>query len=144
MGMNETHVRRYFDAWNSGNEAALDELIAASYVHHDPANPDISNGPQGQKQLMRKYRTAFPDTHFRIDATVEQGDMVATRWTVTGTHKGELDGVAPTGKSVTVTGISLDRISGGKTVEGWSNWDALGLLQQLGVVRRPAAAGARA
>jgi steroid delta-isomerase-like uncharacterized protein len=144
MGMNETHVRRYFDAWNSGNEAALDELIAASYVHHDPANPDISNGPQGQKQLMRKYRTAFPDTHFRIDATVEQGDMVATRWTVTGTHKGELDGVAPTGKSVTVTGISLDRISGGKTVEGWSNWDALGLLQQLGVVRKPAAAGARA
>lgn len=144
MGMNETHVRRYFDAWNSGNEAALDELIAANCVHHDPANPDISTGPQGQKQLMRKYRTAFPDTRFRVEQIVEQGDTVAARWTVTGTHKGELEGITPTGKSVTVTGISLDRLSGGKIVEGWSNWDALGLLTQLGVVRKPAAAGARA
>ena len=87
------------------------------------------------------YRIAFPDVHFTIDDLIAEGERVVIRWTVTGTHKGELQGIAPTGKHVTVTGMVMSRFVKGKVEEDWINFDALGLLQQLGVVPAPGQTG---
>jgi steroid delta-isomerase-like uncharacterized protein len=77
---------------------------------------------------------AFPDTQFTIDDMVAEGDRVAMRWTAIGTHNGDLDGMAPSGKPISVSGVSIDRIVDGKIVEEWSAWDALGMMQQIGVI----------
>jgi len=80
------------------------------------------------------YRNAFPDLHLTIEDVIAEGETVMTRWSCRGTHKGDLNGIAPTGKHITITGITVARVSGGKIVEGFVNWDAQGLMQQLGVV----------
>ena len=131
--------RRIFeDVWNRKDLNAIDELIAADYVHHD-AGTIPANGPEGYRQFVESYMNAFPDAHFTIhDAyTLGQGNDgqdEITRWTVAGTHEGELAGIPPTGRRFSVTGISIARIANGKIIESWNNWDALGLMQQLGVV----------
>ncbi len=86
--------------------------------------------------------TAFPDSKFTIEQMVAEGDTVVVRWTVRGTHKGDLMGNAPTGKPISLSGVSVCRLADGKLVEGWGNWDALGMFQQLGIV--PELAKARA
>jgi predicted ester cyclase len=78
--------------------------------------------------------TAFPDLHFTIEDQIAEGDKVVNRVTARGTHLGDFRGIPPTGKQVTVAGITIDRIAGGKLVESWTSWDFLGILQQLGVV----------
>jgi steroid delta-isomerase-like uncharacterized protein len=78
--------------------------------------------------------SAFPDLKLMVEDQIAEGDKVVTRWSATGTHQGELLGIPPTGKQTTATGITIDRIQGGKIVETWTHWDNLGLLQQLGVV----------
>jgi predicted ester cyclase len=83
------------------------------------------------------YRTAFPDLRISIDEQIVEGETVVTRWTATGTNEGELMGMAATGKQATTAGINIDRVAGGKLVEGWGLFDQLGLLQQLGVVPLP-------
>jgi len=93
-------------------------------------------GPEGQKQLFTKYNAAFPDSRFTVDAIIAEGDLVAVRWSVRGTHQGILEGLAATRKQVNLTGTATMRIVSGKIAEMWNNWDALGLLQQLGVVAR--------
>jgi steroid delta-isomerase-like uncharacterized protein len=131
---NKALIRRYIEeAWNRGDLSVIGEVFAESHVGNDPANPGV-RGPEGVRQLVILYRSAFPDTHFIIEDQIAEGDRVVTRWRASGTHKGELIGIAPTGKRVTVTGIDVSRISGGKVVESWGNWDTLGLMQQLGVV----------
>ena len=124
-----------------GNLGVIDELVAPDYVGHDPAQPEM-HGPEGIKQFITGYLAGFPDGRITIDGQLAEGDMVATRWTGRGTHQGELMGIPPTGKQVTVSGITISRVKNGKVVEEWSNWDTLGMLQQLGVV--PAMAGAPA
>lgn len=131
---NKASARRAFEeVWSKGNLSVLDELSDPNTVGHDPVSGD-TRGREAGKQLVSMYRTAFPDIHFTIEDQVAEGDKVVTRWSSSGTHKGELMGIAPTGKRATVTGISIDRFSGGKQVEDWTNWDALGLMQQLGVI----------
>ena len=83
------------------------------------------------------YRSAFPDMQLTIEDQIAEGDKVVTRWTARGTHQGELMGIPPTGKQATVTGITVGRVANGKFVESWSNFDALGMMQQLGVVPVP-------
>ena len=82
----------------------------------------------------RANRTAFPDLNVKVEDQLAEGDKVATRWTTTGTHQGEFAGIPPTGKQGGVTGTTIARVVGGKIVEERSNWDTLGLLQQLGVI----------
>jgi predicted ester cyclase len=122
------------EVFGGGNYRLADELIAAGAVAHDAAQPAPIVGPEGAKESARGYRSAFPDLSFTIDQTVAEGEYVACRWTSRGTHKGELFGIAATGKEATVTGISIDRWQNGKIVESWVNWDTLGLLQQIGAV----------
>jgi steroid delta-isomerase-like uncharacterized protein len=134
-------VRRELEElYGAGSLDTADEIIAADYVGRDPAIPEPIRGPAGVKESVTGYRTAFPDLRMAIEAQIAEKDLVVTRWTATGTHQGELFGIAPTGKQATVTGISIDRISGGKIAESWTNWDTLGLLQQLGAVPAPATA----
>ena len=78
-------------------------------------------------------QSAFGNPRFTVDDQIAEGDKVATRYTITGTHLGDYKGITPTGKKITSTGITIHRIASGKILEGWANWDALGLLQQLGV-----------
>jgi steroid delta-isomerase-like uncharacterized protein len=96
-------------------------------------------GRQAFKELISGYRNAFPDMKLTIEEQIAEGDVVVTRWTGTGTHKGELMGVAPTGKRITVQGLVISRFRNGKLVEEIENYDALGMLRQMGAV--PASVG---
>jgi steroid delta-isomerase-like uncharacterized protein len=132
---NKAILRRLFEeVWNKGNLQVADELFGPNYAHHDPSTPDVGRGPEGEKKRATLYRNAFQDLRLTIEELFADGETVAVRWNCRGTHKGELSGIAPTGKQISITGISIARFAGGKMVEGWVNWDALGLMQQLGVV----------
>jgi steroid delta-isomerase-like uncharacterized protein len=130
------------EVFNQGKLQLIDELVAPNFVLNDPSVPGGKvTGTQGYRQFVEMYRTAFPDIHFTIHDQIAEGDKVVTRYTGTGTHKGALMGIAPTGKHATVTGINFDRYQNGKVVESWANYDTLGMLQQLGVVPVLAPAG---
>jgi steroid delta-isomerase-like uncharacterized protein len=120
--------------WNQGQLALADELFAADYVRYDPATPNIGTGPGAARQALTNYRDAFPDLRLNICDLLADGDKVVLRWTARGSHRGELRGIAPTGKEITTTGITIFRIADGRIAEEWVNWDTLGLLQQLGAI----------
>jgi steroid delta-isomerase-like uncharacterized protein len=137
---NKTISRRAVEeTMNEGKLDVVDELIAPNFVNHDPADPEPRSGREGFRDFINTYRSAFPDAHITIEEQIAEGDQVVSRWTGRGTHQGELMGIPASGKQVTVTGISIDRIEGGQIVESWNNWDTLGMLQQLGVVPEMAA-----
>ena len=132
---NKKIVRRLFnDFLSKGNLAVADQIIAPNHIHHDPATPDFGLGPEGQKKTISLYRNAFPDLQFKVNEMIVAGNFVTTRYTSTGTHKAEFNGIAPTNKTLSVEGIAINRLSRGKIVETWVVWDALGLKQQLGQV----------
>jgi steroid delta-isomerase-like uncharacterized protein len=134
---NKALVRRFFEeVCNARNLGVADELFTANHTYHDPSSPSIGRGPEGMKQLMSTYQTAFPDAHWNIDAMLvtEDGETVVTRWTGSGTNTSDLPGIPATGKKAMVPGIWIHRFSSGKIVESWNVWDTLGMLQQLGVV----------
>jgi steroid delta-isomerase-like uncharacterized protein len=122
------------EIFGAGKYELAHELIGSDAIGHDPAQPGPIMGPEGVAESARGYRDAFPDLTLTVNQQIGDGDAVATRWTATGTHKGDLFGIAPTGKQTTVTGITIDRWADGKVAESWTNWDTLGLLQQLGAV----------
>jgi len=131
---NETLVRRFFtEVFNEGNLEAVDDFIHPEHENHDPTAPDVPKGPEGVRQLVELYRSAFPDIRFEHEDTVLAGDKIAHRWTFEGTHRGEMMGIEPTDKTVTVHGIEINRIADGKIAESWAISDALGMLRQLGV-----------
>lgn len=128
-------ARRFLDeAFNGGNLDVVDELVAPEFVNHDSAMPEPLVGIDAAKASITGYRDAFPDLRLTIEEMIAEGDLVTTRWTARGTHRGDLMGITATGKQATVTGITIDRIQDGRFVESWTNWDTLGLLQQLGAV----------
>jgi steroid delta-isomerase-like uncharacterized protein len=139
---NKTISRRSVEeAFKKGNLDVLDELVSPSFVNHDPASPEDIRGVEGFKEFVNTYRSAFPDVRVTIEDQIAEGDKVVSRWSARGTQKGELQGIPASNKQVTVTGISIDRIEGGKIVESWNNWDTLGMLQQLGAIPEAARAG---
>ena len=142
---NKALARRAIEeVFNQGKLEAIHELTAGNAVFHDPSVPGGKfEGPEGFKQFTQIYRNAFPDIKLTINDQIAEGDKVVTRWTGTGTHKGELMGIPPTGKHSTVTGITLQRFEGGKVAESWFNYDNLGMLQQLGVVPTMTPAGTK-
>jgi len=131
--------RRLYEECNKGKAAALaviDELYATDLVYHSSTGRDI-RGIKDYKQHVSDMYSAFPNFHFTIDDMVVEGDKAAVRLTVTGTHKGEFRGIPPTNKKVTMWQIQIDRVAKGKLVEGWSRYDTLGLMQQLGLISTP-------
>ncbi len=134
---NKAIARRIYDeAWNKGNLDLIDELCDANLVAHN-LPPEVSPDRAGFKQLIAMYRAAYSDVQMIVEDQIAEGDRVVTRWTGRGTHKGELMGIPPTGRHVTVTGIDIERIAGGKVIEAWGEFDAMGMMQQLGVVPPP-------
>jgi steroid delta-isomerase-like uncharacterized protein len=132
---NKNAVRRLFEeVWNKGNLQVTDDLFTPNYAHHDSSTPDVGRGPESEKKRATLYRTAFPDLRLTVEDIIAEGETVVARWSCRGTHKGDLNGIAPTGKHVNMTGISIARFTNGKMSEGFVNWDALSLMQQLGVV----------
>jgi steroid delta-isomerase-like uncharacterized protein len=131
---NKAIVRRLFEEPWKGNLEVVDELIASDYVGHDPANPEPLRGPEGVKEFISTYRAAFPDSRITVEQQLAEGDLVATRWSGRGTHEGELMGIQPTGKQVTISGLTISRLVGGKVVEEFQNWDNFGMLQQLDAI----------
>ena len=101
-----------------------------------------ATGREAEKAVVRMFLAAFPDIHFTIEDQVAEADLVATRWTATGTHRGDLMGIPPKGKHVSGTGIVITRIRSGQAVESWVNYDMLGVLQQIGGVPAMTPAGA--
>ena len=138
---NKAVVRRLLDElWTKGNLSVADECLAAAYTHHDASTPDFPPGPEGEKKRATLYRTAFPDLRFTIEDLIAEGETVVVRWSSSGTNKGNLGGITPTGKQVDVSGVSIARFAGGKMVEGWVSWDTYGMLKQLGLVPEAAPA----
>jgi steroid delta-isomerase-like uncharacterized protein len=132
--VNKALILRYItEVLNKGNTALIDELVAPSFLSHDPIGPDI-HGPDGVKQRHAAYRAAFPDLQYTVEEIVAEDDIVVWRWTAHGTHLGEILGVAPTRKQATATGTVTFHVADGKLQETWVNWDALGLLRQLGAL----------
>ena len=131
---NKAIVRRLFEElWNKGNLSLADELFTPNYEHHDASSPDFGRGPESEKKRAALYRTAFPDLQLTIEDIIAEDETVMARWSCRGTHKGDLSGIAPTGKQFNISGVTIARLANGKMAEGWVNWDAQGLMQQLGV-----------
>ena len=131
-------VHRYYETFFVKKDFSIaDKLIAENYLLHDPAIADFDGGREVYKKFQFQWLEAFPDHRLTLNDQIAEGDQVVTRWTATGTHKNDLLGIPATQKKFTITGISISRVAGGQIVEEWQNWDYLGLLQQLGVVRFP-------
>src|SRR5215210_3092852 len=106
---NKAAARRVFEAWEQGDLDALDDLVAADAVDHDPYNPHANEGLEGFKKTIAMYREAFPDLHFEIEDQIAEGDKVVTRWAGTGTHEGTLRARNPTGTRATRGGTETNR-----------------------------------
>jgi steroid delta-isomerase-like uncharacterized protein len=134
---NISAARRLIEGlWNKRDLKLADQILASDCRNIDPATPDFGAGPEAYKKLVTFYTKAFPDLRFTVDDLIDGGDRVVVRWTSKGTHKGELRGIAPTGKKITVTGTTICRFANGKIAEQWVTWDALGLMQQLGAMAK--------
>jgi len=128
----ELEHRMYEEINNKKNMAALEQFYSADWVCH-PSSPGMPLGLDGMKQRMKDDYLALRDMQVILEDMVAEGDKVACRWTATATHKGKFMGVPPTNKQLTMTGIHIDRIAGGKIVETWNYSDVMGLMQQLGM-----------
>jgi hypothetical protein len=128
--------RHFYREVNKGKATALAELdrtCASNIVFHNPSGEDI-RGLKDFKQYFSEFYDAFPDGHITVHDLVVEGDKAVTRFTMNGTHKGAYGGIPPTNKKMTLSGVSIDRVAGGKFVECWEWLDTLGMMQQLGVV----------
>jgi steroid delta-isomerase-like uncharacterized protein len=131
---NKASARAEFEAWSNGDLEKLDDLVAPDVVHHDPYDPHAAEGLEGLKKSVALNRNAFPDLRITVEDQVAEGDKVVTRWTATMTHEGELGGVPPSGKRVTLAGVTVERFEDGKVVESWRSMDMLGLLRDIGAI----------
>jgi len=135
---NKAVVQRFIDeVLNQGKLETADEIVAEDFVELDPL-PGQRQGRGGLKEIVTLLRTAFPDMHWSVDETIAAGEKVVTRFTWTGTHKGEFLGIPATGRPVSVKGVVIDRIVGGKMTDSRILMDNFGMMQQLGVISPPA------
>jgi steroid delta-isomerase-like uncharacterized protein len=132
-------VHRWFEeVWNQGRMETIDELFPADGVAHGLGEGGtVVRGPDAFKPLVRNLRGSIPDIHISVEDVIMEGDRVAFRVVLEGTHKGEGLGVPPSGRRVQVKGIIMLRIADGQIKEGWNSWDQLGLLQQIGAMPAP-------
>jgi predicted ester cyclase len=142
VDIKQSHRRLIEEAWGKGNFDVYDEVCDPGLREHDPLGGDADL--ENAVEMCRMYRTAFPDLSVTILGSYADGDTAVTHWRMTGTHRGALMGIEPTGRRGTSEGITIGKFKGGKLVEAWTQWDALGLLRQLGVApEMQAGAGAR-
>jgi steroid delta-isomerase-like uncharacterized protein len=130
-------MRRFWEVWELGDIDRLDELLAPDYVNHTLAAPDFPSGPEGIKEVVSMFRSGIPDLRVVIEDMIAEGDRVATRYALEGTHGGELFGAAPTGRYLSIKSMTVERLSGGKIVEHWRVTDELDMMRQLGAMGAP-------
>ena len=137
---NKACVRQLYEkVFNRKNLAAIDDYFAADVIDHS-LPPGVPGGSEGVKLTIGMFVGAFPDMHLTVEDLIAEGDMVVARWTLRGTHQGASLGMPPTGKQFAMPGVSIVRLSDGKSVEQWVVHDQLGMLQQLGLIPAPAQA----
>jgi predicted ester cyclase len=130
---NKMQIRRVIaEAYNRGDLGVVDEVASSELVIH--ASSEEIRGPEGAKQYIVALRAGFPDLRLTIEDQIAEGDMVVTRWTARGTHRGTFQKVPATGRKIWLSGTDIDRIVGGKVVECWAHVDELQLMRQLGVI----------
>ncbi len=123
------------DLFSKGDLAAVDRYLHPKFVSHDPPFPGAPGGPEGMRLAAATFRRALPDWHSDVRALIAEGDLVAELFTASGTHRAELMGASPSGKTLTLRGVNIFRIDGDKIVERWGCLDQLGLLRQLGLIK---------
>ena len=129
-------IGRWFqEIWNEGRLETVSELLSPDGVIIGGPH-DVVRGPAGFLPFVQRIRGAYPDTTVTLEDVLGDGDKVAVRWSATMTHTGDTFG-PPTGKSVRVSGMSIARFVDGQIVEGWDEWDQLGMLEQLGLYQAP-------
>ena len=131
---NKATVRRFVQVWGQGSLDTIDELAAPNFSVYYPLLRETVHGPEAFKQVLMGVHAGLPDVEVVSENEIAEGDQVAVRWMMHGTHSGELLGIPPTGKQVTLTGITIYRLTDGKIVEERGEEDALGFMQQLGVI----------
>jgi steroid delta-isomerase-like uncharacterized protein len=125
--------RWYREVWREGKKETIYELIASDARMWGQSQPEQEiRGPEGFVAFAESIRSAFPDTEVKVEDIFAADDKVAIRWIATATHTGHWLDFAASGRRVQVSGITIVRIVNGKIVEGWDNWDRLGMLQQIG------------
>ena len=131
---NKAIVKEFIDRlFSEGDLSAIDDLAAPDYVDNDP--PFGADGTrEGMRQVGAMMRAAFPDWRSEVHSLIAEDDIVVERFTASGTHKGEINGVAPTDKVCSLAGINIFRVRDGKVVERWGRLDELGFLKQLGAI----------
>ena len=140
---NKRTVERFYEeVWAGGNVGFAEEVFADDYVRHDLRPTQAAPGAAGQARIAEAFRRAFPDLDWRVDLVLAEHDLVAARWTASGTHSGSWGDLAPTGRRVEFSGVNIFRFGAdGKVIEIWNHRDDLGLMEQLGA---PIFAGAPA
>jgi ketosteroid isomerase-like protein len=133
MDNTATVLRQHHELWSKGHVGLVDELYTQDFIGHHPGEPDWT-GPESVKLSVTTIREAFPDFAETVEDVVAAGDRVVTRFTSSGTHLGELGGIAPTGRRMAMSEMAIFRLAGGRIVEQWGQLDRLGMFQQLGVV----------
>lgn len=134
---NKAVARRFFEAFDRNKWDVIGDLCADDYVGHLSGAPGPLNF-EGHKQFGQMFHAAFPNVSHTIDDQIAEGDRVVTRVTVRGTHSGDLMGLAPSGKPMTMAGVSVFRIGDGKIAEEWTLFDQMGMMQQIGAIPAPA------
>lgn len=129
---NKAIIRRAFEAWNAGDLDLFEELWAADYVHHDPAEPEVRS-LEDYKRYVAYVHSSYPGMGFTVEDMLAEGDKVAARYTWRATDTVGRPDRPPTGRQMTMTGISMYRLASGQIAEMWTNWDQLGYYRQLGV-----------
>jgi steroid delta-isomerase-like uncharacterized protein len=134
---NKEIVRQFWGVWEEGNLGLVDELVGLDYVNHSPGMPNQPEGPEGIKAVVSMFRAGMPDLRVVIEDVIAEGDKVMMRYRIEGTHEGELFGVPPTGRRVSIESITVERVSGRKIREHWRVTDTLDMMQQLGAIPAP-------
>jgi predicted ester cyclase len=138
---NKEIARRFVDVlqefFSTGDADLLDTVLAENIIQHISGQPPEAQSLEGFKQIIPALPPAFPDVVFQMEEMVAERDLVVFRLSWTATHQGEFLGIPPTGTQATVTEMHMFRVADGKVVERWGEWDALGLMQQLGAIPPP-------
>lgn len=129
---NKAIVRRFWQAYEANDQAALDAVLAPDLVARTPGSPEPQNRER-HLQRISMFNAAFSERHFTVDEMIAEGDVVATRTTLRGIHTGAFQGHPPTGKPMAATGLTLERIQDGRIVERWFSFDTARVLQALGI-----------
>ena len=133
---NKQLIRQVFESYNQQDMRKAEELFSTKHIFHFPGAPPMDWN--SHKQFIIGLAKAFPDLHFKIEDILAEGDKVAYRLTVSGTHKGEFQGIPPTDKKVSFSSTGISNIMDGKVAEDWVDADVMGLMQQIGAIPRSA------